>query len=46
MPLRQIAEPMTYQSELVDFLTGHAFGVDDDVTERAPNRVLSVGHFS
>jgi len=42
----QIAEPMSYQSELVDFLTGHAFGVDDDVTERAPNRVLSVGHFS
>ena len=27
---------MSYQSELVDFLTGHAFGVDDDVTERAP----------
>ncbi len=37
---------MSYQSELVHFLTGHAFGVDDHVTERAPNRVLSVGHFS
>src|SRR5947199_107894 len=49
-PLRQIAQPVSYQSELVHFLTGHAFGVDD-VTEqysrwRAPNRVLSVGHFS
>ena len=36
---------MSYQSELVHFLTGHAFGVDDDVTERAPNRVLSGGSF-
>ena len=42
---------MRSQSELVDFLTGHAFGVDDaDIDQysrwRAPNRVLGVGHFS
>ena len=49
--LRQIAQLMTSQSELVHFLTGHACGVDDADPHpysrwRAPNRVLDGGHFS
>jgi hypothetical protein len=48
--LRQFAEMMASQSELVHFLTRHACGADDARPHshsrwRAPKRVLKVGHF-